>query len=39
MAEAYGWTLDYIDGLSLFVVQRLGNASARVAEKHKPKED
>jgi len=39
MAEAYGWTLDVIDDLSLFVVQRLGEASARLADKRKPGKD
>lgn len=30
MAQAYGWTLDYIDGLSVYLVQRLGAASERM---------
>jgi hypothetical protein len=33
MAETYGWTLDYINGLSVFVVQQLGEASTRLTRK------
>jgi hypothetical protein len=39
MAEAYGWTLAVIDRLSVYQVQALGAASARIAEKRKPRED
>jgi hypothetical protein len=39
MAETYGWTLDVIDDLSLFVVQRLGEASLRMEQRRKPGKD
>jgi len=36
MAEAYGWTLDYINSLSVWVVKRLCDAAGRLNDRRRP---